>query len=372
MAAPGEAMNLSFSTRFAVAGAEDADALASQLVTVDPATCAVLNEWLLRRPAPVFRMGESEYELRWVARADLHWHVMMELACGTHRAVMALDGLAAADPLLVGEPLALMPEPLRNLAIYRLIARALWSAPAVISQALDVRAVRWESQRLPEWPCQLSFSLTRRPEGTRLLGVILFETAAALQWLHVSLPIDAASGLARLALDLPLRLVLGRTSIAMDDLAGLDAGDVVWIESAAVTREGVAVELLAPMARRRWRCRAQHSTLRILSAADDAEACAADAPGGAHRTPEKGGRVMSAERSLLETPVTFDLGEITMKVQELERLQPGQVIDLPQDVAAATVALRVAGRRIAEGMLVAVGRRLGVRISRICVGPHAG
>lgn len=372
MAALGEAMNLSFSTRFEVAAAPDADALASQLVTVDPATCAVLNECLLRRPAPVFRMRESEYELHWVARADLHWHLMMEIACGTHRAVIAVDGLAAVDPLLVGEPFALMPESLRTLAICRQLARAVWSAPAAISHALEVQAVHWQPQRLPDWPCQLSFSLTRRPEGTSLRGVILFETSAALQWLHASLPIDAASGRARLALDLPLRLVLGRSSIAMDDLAGLDTGDVVWIESAGVTREGVAVELLAPLARRRWRCRAQRSTLRIVSAAHDAEAYAADSPGGARRTLEQGERVMSAERSLLETPVTFDLGEINMKVQDLERLQPGQIIDLPQDVAAATVALRVAGRRIAEGMLVAVGRRLGVRISRICVGPHNG
>jgi type III secretion system YscQ/HrcQ family protein len=265
-----------------------------------------------------------------------------------------------------------MPESLRTLAICRQLARAVWNAPAAISHALEVHAVHWQPERLLDWPCQLSFSLTRRPEGTSLRGAILFESASALQWLHASLPIDAASGRARLALELPLRLVLGRSNITGDDLAGLDSGDVVWIESAGVTREGVAIELLAPLARRRWRCRAQRSTLRIVSAADDAEASAAEAPGGAHRTLEKGGRVMSVERSLLETPVTFDLGEINMKVQELERLQPGQIIDLPLEVSAATVALRVAGRRIAEGMLVAVGRRLGVRISRICVGPHAG
>jgi flagellar motor switch/type III secretory pathway protein FliN len=81
---------------------------------------------------------------------------------------------------------------------------------------------------------------------------------------------------------------------------------------------------------------------------------------------------MSAERLPLETPVTFDLGEINMKVQDLERLQPGQIVDLPQDITATTVALRVAGRRVAEGTLVAVGRRLGVRISRICIGSQIG
>lgn len=365
-------MNLSFSTKFTAPQETEADALLAQLVKVDTAGSAALNEWLLRRPAPVFQMHGAEYELQWAACVDRQWHVMVELACGAHRAILALDGLAAMDPLLVGEPFKLLPTPLRDLAIHRLLALVLSSAPPSITQALEVRAVSWETTKLVDWPCQLSFSLTRRPEGTRMLGTMLFETAAALQWLHLSLPIDATSERSRLTLALPLRLIVGRSMVTADALAGLGEGDVVWIETAAITREGIGVDLLAPLAQRRWRCRAHRAGLRVLGADQDVEAHAGEAPGGANRITERGERFMSAERSLLEAPVTFDLGEINMKVQELERLQPGHVIDLPQDVAGATVSLRVAGRRIAEGTLVAVGRRLGVRISRNCIGQQAG
>jgi type III secretion system YscQ/HrcQ family protein len=313
----------------------------------------------------VFRMGDVEYELSWLAPANLRWHVLIEFACGPYKAALALDGLAAADPRLVGEPFELMPPPLRNLAIHGLMAHALSNAPPSVTQALDIRAVHWEPDSTPDWQCQLSFSLTRRPEGTRMLGLLLFETAAALQWLHQSLPVDATSGRTRLTLHLPLRLILGRSSVVSDALVALAPGDVVWVETARMTRDGVAIELLAPLARRAWLCRAHRSELRIVRA-DDAEIWTMDAPGGAQRTQATGGRFMSAERAMLETPVTFDLGELNMKVQELERLQPGQIIELPQDVATATIALRVGGRRIAEGTLIAVGRRLGVRISRIC------
>lgn len=371
MAALGDPVNISFSARFEVTSEPEPDALAPLLATVDPATVAVLNEWLMQRPTPVFRMADSDYQLRWVARTDRQWQVLMELACGTNRAAIALEGLAAIDPLMVGEPFSLMPESLRTLAISRQLARATWNAPPAISHALEVHAVHWQPTRLPDWPCQLSFSLTRQLQGSTLRGVILFENVSALQWLHSSLPIDPASGRARLALELPLRLIVGRSSVASDELARLGAGDVVFIESAGVTREGVAVELLAPLARRGWHCRARRSTLQIVSVAHDAETSAADAPAAALRT-EDGEPVMNAERLPLETPVTFDLGEINMKVQDLERLQPGQIVDLPQDITATTVALRVAGRRVAEGTLVAVGRRLGVRISRICIGPQIG
>ena len=74
---------------------------------------------------------------------------------------------------------------------------------------------------------------------------------------------------------------------------------------------------------------------------------------------------MDSQRRQLDVPVTFDIGELPMKVGDLERLQPGYVIELPQDVGAAVVMLRVGDRYVATGTLIAVGKRLGVRIENI-------
>ena len=81
---------------------------------------------------------------------------------------------------------------------------------------------------------------------------------------------------------------------------------------------------------------------------------------------------MDAQRWQMEVPVTFDLGELHLQVADLERLQPGHIIELPQDVSTATVSLRVADRCIAEGTLIAVGKRLGVRIGTVIAQPAAG
>ena len=74
---------------------------------------------------------------------------------------------------------------------------------------------------------------------------------------------------------------------------------------------------------------------------------------------------MPVPRASLELPVTFDLGEITMPLGDVEGVEAGTVIDLPQDISNATVNMRVSGVLIAEGRLIAVGRRLGVCLTRV-------
>lgn len=342
------------------------------LFTIDAATRDALNEWLTRRGAPVFHICADEFELNWLDSAAAHWHVAAEVGAGMHRAVVALDSFAALDPLLVGEPFTLMPAPLRDLAVHRLVARALTRVPA-LANALELRALHWNVEQLPDWPCRLPFVLRRRSEGTQSTGCLLFENWLGLKWLHGLLPIDAQSTRARLSLRVPLRLSLGHSSIAAHSLQDLRPGDVVWIESGSIARDGIAVELHASAGRCLWRGRAQRHSLRIVTAED----LRIDTATSSTLQPEyssalhasTGAQPMDSQRWQLDVPVTFDLGELHLKIVDLERLQPGHIVELQQDVATATVALRLAGRRIAEGTLIAVGKRLGVRIGTITA-PH--
>lgn len=338
------------------------------LFTIDAATRDAVNEWLTQRGSPVFHIGTDELDLNWLENAALHWQVAAELSVGMHRAVVALDSLAALDPLLVGEPFTLMPAPLRDLAVHRLLARALTRVPA-LANALELRAMHWDVSQLPDWPCRLPFVLRRRGDGTQSTGCLLFESWRGLRWLHGVLPVDAQSSRARLNLHVPLRLSLGRSTIATHSLYELRAGDVVWIETGSIARDGIALELHAPADRCLWRGRAQRHSLRIVTFNDHT----VDAATASTRLPEHlsalqgilGAQSMDTQRSQLDVPVTFDLGELHLKIADLERLQPGHILELQQDVATATVALRLAGRRVAEGTLIAVGRRLGVRIGTI-------
>ena len=353
--------------------ASHASSLESALATIDPATRDVLNEWLSRRCEPTFQLGAETFEIRWLPNAGQQWHVLIELGAGNYRALLALDGFAALDPLLVGEPFTLMPNALRGLAGQRFIARILNYAPSALANTLEVRAILWDGRGLPEWRCRLPF-LLRRLDGTQLTGTLLFESAAALQWLDGVLPVDAKSNAKRLRLATLLRLSLGESKVSSAALQSLEPGDVVWIESASITREGVAIELAAPAAPRSWRCRARRESLRIVSAAEVSTSAKpkSSAPLQASAASGAGVSPMDAQRWQLEVPVTFDLGELQLQVADLERLQPGHIIELPQDVSTATVSLRVADRCIAEGTLIAVGKRLGVRIGTVIAEPAAG
>jgi type III secretion protein Q len=347
--------------------------LESALATIDPPTRDVLNEWLSRRCAPTFQLVSEQYELHWLQSAGQQWHVLIELGAGNYRALLALDGVAALDPLLVGEPFTLMPSALRGLVVQRLVARILGGAPSALANTLEVRAILWEGRGLPDWRCRLPF-LLRRQDGAQLTGTLLFESAAALKWLDGVLPVDCTSNAKRLSLATPIRLALGESKIPSKALQSLDAGDVVWIESASITREGVAIGLTAPAARSSWRCRARRESLRIVSSAElnSSAKPKSSVPLQASAVAGAGVPSMDAQRWQLEVPVTFDLGELQLQLADLERLQPGHIIELPQDISTATVSLRVSDRCIAEGTLIAVGKRLGVRIGTVIAQPAAG
>lgn len=337
--------------------------LAAALPSIEPSVRDALNNWLQRRMAPVFWVSGSEYEISWRAAAEPSWQVIVELTAGAHRAWLALDGFAAIDPLMVGEPLTLMPVPLRHLAVQRLIARVFSNAPRALAVAADVRAIQWNAQLSQAGSCRLMFTITRRADRVQSIGALLFDTAAALEWLDEVLPVDDSSRRARAHVRVPLDLRLGHSKLPMNELSELRAADVVWIETASIARDGVAIELVTAEQESIWKCRARRHELRMVAAGVPAAAASSqEAPLASN---PKGVQVMSAERWRLDVPVTFELGTLSMKVDEIEQLQPGQIVDLPQDVATATVTLRVAGAPVAEGALIVVGKRLGVRISRM-------
>src|SRR3954466_5356597 len=81
--------------------------LESALIAIDAPTRDALNRWLSLRCEPQFHLGAERFEVQWLASTSGNWHVIIELKVGSHRAMLALDGFAALDPLLVGEPFTL-------------------------------------------------------------------------------------------------------------------------------------------------------------------------------------------------------------------------------------------------------------------------
>jgi type III secretion protein Q len=70
----------------------------------------------------------------------------------------------------------------------------------------------------------------------------------------------------------------------------------------------------------------------------------------------------------VEMTLTFDLGEHELSLGEVKRLKPGCVIGLERAVDDNAVRLRIGGRLVGTGQLVAIGDQLGVRITEFAAG----
>jgi type III secretion protein Q len=149
---------------------------------------------------------------------------------------------------------------------------------------------------------------------------------------------------------------LGSTCIDAAALRDLGTGDVVWIDTARPSRTGLLAQLLTPAGNPGWTCRLRRESLHIVAAS-----------GGASQGDRAYWRapMMKADGSSLEVPVTFDLGELQVPLQQLEQLQPGRLFELSQQAGEATVYLRVSGKLVAEGRMVTIGKRIGVRIAKV-------
>ena len=67
----------------------------------------------------------------------------------------------------------------------------------------------------------------------------------------------------------------------------------------------------------------------------------------------------------LDVPVRFEIETVSIPLAELEAIQPGYIVELGMPVAAARLRLVALGSLIGEADLVAVGARLGARITRM-------
>ena len=74
---------------------------------------------------------------------------------------------------------------------------------------------------------------------------------------------------------------------------------------------------------------------------------------------------------IAQTQLTFDLGEISLSLAELEQFQTGSIVPLPetvQDPSQVEVAVRIAGVKIATGDLVQIDDRVAVRLNSVLIG----
>jgi type III secretion system YscQ/HrcQ family protein len=186
-------------------------------------------------------------------------------------------------------------------------------------------------------------------------------------WLPAELPPAEPSARAPVALgSLPisLRLFRGYARLTGDELARLAAGDAVLLDDAVMDGELLAEALGS--SRTLLRCRLDGTTVVVQ------EVVPRRAAGARATSGESEGNAMSrseAEMSLervgdVEVELTVDVARLRLRLGELARIRPGEVLGTVVDVGER-VRLRAGELDVAEGELVDVDGKLGVLVTKV-------
>lgn len=163
----------------------------------------------------------------------------------------------------------------------------------------------------------------------------------------------------RLPLALPATVTLSTRTIALTTLQTLRIGDVVVMPCEYGASEHKATAHWgARRGRRLWaQCRLNNLSLTIEGVPqmiDDTDT-----------TAEAGAEDAVNNLDELDIPVRFEVETVAVPLADLQAIRPGYVIELAAPLDAASIRLVAYGQTIGHAELVAVGNRLGARITHM-------
>jgi type III secretion system YscQ/HrcQ family protein len=335
--------------------------LASHLQHSDPALATVVNRWLQRRNGETMRLGAREFVLRWqpalATPAASNAGLTMRLTCQQHRAQLWVADLAAIDPRLVGELFTALPAPIKELVIQRVLADFVALLPPALAAALEVQSLHWGAA--PPAAPGIAFVLAR--DGVQTEGLLCAYTTDELRWLDDALPLGELPPPPPARTNVPLAATfhLGRVMAAARHLRALRDGDVLRLARGSIGRDGIAATLRVAQDPQHWPCRLRRRHATLANAQSGAAAVTLD------YHPQEPPPMTAPQALDFEVPVDVEFAPLSLTLTQIERLLPGQSLELPQDVSEAAVTLRVHGQAIAQGRLIVIGRALGVRVERV-------
>lgn len=289
---------------------------------------------------------------------------------GPHGGELLLDMPAVV--VLLGER---RPERLPTELRYILLAEALQPLADALEKATRLR-FEWAPEATPEAaaasdapPVHFLFDLVDGESERSLGGGVRFDDEAALESLLALLkppPRRIESEPAWLRVPLPFEI--GRTRLALRELAGIRPGDIVSIDhwssasgglvvGSAIRGTGLTLVGLAEGPRITF----QHIEDTTMNREQPAANAAA--------TDDKDAAALPLDRlDAMEVVLRFEVGDLALSLGELKSLRPGHVLDLGQPLNRSAVRILAQGNVLGKGHLVAIGDRLGVRVAEFAPG----
>jgi type III secretion protein Q len=347
---------------------------ARMLCAVDQTLARALSRLYLARAALPFSVGNMPYEARCEAHAVQAAAQAYRFRLGDAPGWLLLDA-AAERAWLADAADAHVPQALR--------CAVLADALAPLTQAIEQRsgrALMW----LPETaspdvrldrPDVLQMMITRRDDESVGDGAapwlaragLLFDAPQVLAELCppelTAEPIPLA---AFMGTQVPLRFELGATFLSRRDFASIALGDIVRIEKWLPAGNALrCVARVRGQLHLRVFGQVQGNRIVVETVEEKPMTTENPAPNTAASGTEPSARPLPTD-SLddIELVTTFELEERRLSLAELRALRPGTVMELAQPFNQAVIRILANGMPVGEGHLIAVGNRLGVRVSR--------
>ncbi|OUM01953.1 type III secretion system cytoplasmic ring protein SctQ [Variovorax sp. JS1663] len=348
---------------------------ARALPRAEPANVRALNRLYGATPPRELSARGARYRLAWAHDASpaAAAREAYRFRLGAHAGHLGLD--APSLQALLGERrIELLPRELR----YILLADALHPVADALEKALRLH---FEWQPLPGDagdareavaapagdPERAAFFIaTPLDDGPALHGFVQFDDAATLDAL---VPAEAARHAARSgavfdALRLPVHFMIGSTPIQLREINSIRPGDIIGIEQ--WRSSGAAIVVTAQLggpAGRQLQAFAEGSRITVSHSRDSS--MKPDAPA----SPDDASVNLPIDRlDALEVTLRFEVGELSLSLGELRSIRAGHVFELGQALNRSPVRILAHGNVLGKGYLVAVGDRLGVRVSEFAPG----
>jgi type III secretion protein Q len=213
---------------------------------------------------------------------------------------------------------------------------------------------------MPDEVASAPWCVARSAQGSEITFTAGQLPEAASQVLRQALAGSPGTHRWRSSLAAPGVVTLAWRAVSLSLLQSLAVGDVLLTSCEAQATNGWAarVSFGASLGRRLCvSCRIAELTLSVEGAphmTDETDVLSGAQP------QETAGKLDE-----LDIPLRFELETVAVPLAELEAIQPGYVIELAMPLSSATLRLVAFGQVLGHAQLVAVGDKLGARITRL-------
>lgn len=285
------------------------------------------------------------WDFQWAQGGDRQWaQVTGRLHWCGFAVDFALDCLSGLDGRLAAPPMGTLPQALRQLVLHHVADECLRSLEQGPLMGMGLSDLRWHEAPVP-MEGELEFTVKR----VGLRGVVrgrlafacgagrerLFDAISSLGW---RLPAETAA--------VAGRLQVGTARLTPEECAGLGVGDLVWLDDADLSPQGLgALFLPASTAAALRRVRIKRNSMALA--------------GPPATLPTAAGGECGSGVALVATS-----RELAVQRAWLQGALPAQAMREPA-LAMDWTFVDGAGQARCEGRLLVVGRRLGLRLTRV-------